>query len=642
MKSITSNTLFERIIREEYNNAKLRHILSNKNLMQEQNLILPKNTSVDPTYKPKPAWTTALRREYKALILLGAKPYQIGIDDDGLELELYQNGKLTDRLRFKSDGVVYSQNQSKDLGFKLNKDGKSINILSDNDNYTDILGTIQKGKHKLNNYVPNPEKAAALKKAEEDKYKEEHPEDTSTIDRIQTVLDYAGIIPVIGDFIDIINAAIYFARGKWFDGILSSIAIVPIIGSATSLGLKTAGKHLRRLFKSKDALSNTDNLQELWKILLDKKILKKDEFAKLGQGFNYIAKRISSSGKQAVSSLPIGASEKTMIMNSLSEMENILYTFEKSADDILIQYGKTGLAKKSLKTNNYSRLIDILSDKPTALADYIGKNADVITQTGKRLSKRRLAKLPGYAVKLVGKIIDKLGYNDRKLKAIADVVAKRFRRDFDDPTLLTALLSANPFQKELLEKLSKTQLGGFIPKAYNAKAWDEDFIQILKTDPDFVKNKTYDQFRDMVIEFSTDPATPNPLYAMYKSEQANQLKAMFSKEMITSAKGWYANLLSKGKWLDVAGSEVEDLFEALGWGNEDEANGWLADYLVDSILNTELGKSFKKFTDWVRDSKYIKGISTVSKDKLGLDNPEYYDPNDYYQKRKKGFQQKSK
>jgi hypothetical protein len=41
------------------------------------------------------------------------------------------------------------------------------------------------------------------------------------LDTLQTVLDFAGLIPVIGDALDAINAIIYFWRGKYFEGFLS-------------------------------------------------------------------------------------------------------------------------------------------------------------------------------------------------------------------------------------------------------------------------------------------------------------------------------------------------------------------------------------------------------------------------------------
>ena len=53
----------------------------------------------------------------------------------------------------------------------------------------------------------------------------------------QTVLDIAGFIPFWGDIIDLINAVIYYIRGKNLEAVLSVIAIIPIVGSVIKLSL---------------------------------------------------------------------------------------------------------------------------------------------------------------------------------------------------------------------------------------------------------------------------------------------------------------------------------------------------------------------------------------------------------------------
>jgi len=74
-----------------------------------------------------------------------------------------------------------------------------------------------------------------------------------TIDTIQSVLDYAGFVPVIGDVMDGINSLIYFIRKKWMDGIFALVAIVPVVGSGISKGLKAlfdwVGRPLANIIK---------------------------------------------------------------------------------------------------------------------------------------------------------------------------------------------------------------------------------------------------------------------------------------------------------------------------------------------------------------------------------------------------------
>jgi hypothetical protein len=64
------------------------------------------------------------------------------------------------------------------------------------------------------------------------------------IDTVQGVLDWAGFIPGIGDLLDGVNALIYMIRKKWFLGVTSLVAVVPVVGSAIAVPFKSAHKLL--------------------------------------------------------------------------------------------------------------------------------------------------------------------------------------------------------------------------------------------------------------------------------------------------------------------------------------------------------------------------------------------------------------
>tara|TARA_R110000824_G_scaffold284128_2_gene472412 strand:- start:24 stop:1118 length:1095 start_codon:yes stop_codon:yes gene_type:complete len=72
------------------------------------------------------------------------------------------------------------------------------------------------------------------------------------IDDVQSVLDYAGFIPGIGDLFDALNATLYLFRKKWILGGLSFVAAVPFVGSiiATPFKIlhKLIGKTLTKIF----------------------------------------------------------------------------------------------------------------------------------------------------------------------------------------------------------------------------------------------------------------------------------------------------------------------------------------------------------------------------------------------------------
>ena len=64
------------------------------------------------------------------------------------------------------------------------------------------------------------------------------------LDKLQTGLDVAGMTPIVGNFVDLINAGISFRRGDVASGLLRASAAVPGIGQAVTLGKlgKTAAK----------------------------------------------------------------------------------------------------------------------------------------------------------------------------------------------------------------------------------------------------------------------------------------------------------------------------------------------------------------------------------------------------------------
>lgn len=94
---------------------------------------------------------------------------------------------------------------------------------------------------------------------------EEQLNEQEWLDKVQTFLDWVGLVPYIGDIVDAINALIYFIRagvdGKFMpnglNGLLSCIAIIPVVGSAISLPLKM-------LFKSIPTGAATRVIKELY------------------------------------------------------------------------------------------------------------------------------------------------------------------------------------------------------------------------------------------------------------------------------------------------------------------------------------------------------------------------------------------
>ncbi len=67
------------------------------------------------------------------------------------------------------------------------------------------------------------------------------PNATEVVDGIQTALDVAGMVPVLGAAPDILNAAISAVRGRWVDAGVSLLSAVPAVGDVVG-GAKMARK----------------------------------------------------------------------------------------------------------------------------------------------------------------------------------------------------------------------------------------------------------------------------------------------------------------------------------------------------------------------------------------------------------------
>ncbi|KAG2882952.1 hypothetical protein PC115_g21794 [Phytophthora cactorum] len=75
------------------------------------------------------------------------------------------------------------------------------------------------------------------------------------LDVTQTVLDVAGMIPVIGEVADLANAGIYAARGDYTNAALSAAAAIPFVGWAAT-GAKFAVKGSKLLSKAGKVIDN--------------------------------------------------------------------------------------------------------------------------------------------------------------------------------------------------------------------------------------------------------------------------------------------------------------------------------------------------------------------------------------------------
>ncbi len=89
------------------------------------------------------------------------------------------------------------------------------------------------------------------------------------LDNLQSALDVVGMIPIIGEPIDLINAGISYGRGNYVEGSLSLAATIPFIGvgaTVTKVAIKTALPNSAPIIKSIGAASKAEMLAKKLKM----------------------------------------------------------------------------------------------------------------------------------------------------------------------------------------------------------------------------------------------------------------------------------------------------------------------------------------------------------------------------------------
>lgn len=196
-----------------------------------------------------------------------------------------------DRLWFYADGTVYSTNTLFRLGYEATKHdtyGDTITLYK----HKNGASSKQKFQHFWEDdtiagivFTKDGQRPALQIGKSKEKYAKRAQHET--LDLLNTVLDWAGFIPGVGDALDVINGVIYYYRckvlkeDKWLDVLFSAIAAIPFIGSNISIGFKTAARsakgnklafQIRHMFKSPSKKA-TAEAERLWELLLDEKVL---------------------------------------------------------------------------------------------------------------------------------------------------------------------------------------------------------------------------------------------------------------------------------------------------------------------------------------------------------------------------------
>ena len=91
------------------------------------------------------------------------------------------------------------------------------------------------------------------------------------MDNLQTTLDVIGLIPVIGNVADGVNAAIHLARGNLKEAALSGLAMIPGYGQAATVvkGARKVAKIAKNVKKGHKVVKHSRKAAKLWRTAID-------------------------------------------------------------------------------------------------------------------------------------------------------------------------------------------------------------------------------------------------------------------------------------------------------------------------------------------------------------------------------------
>jgi hypothetical protein len=508
----------------------------------------------------------------------------------------YEFDTEKDRLRFKDENEVFSTTMASTYGYTIGKlvdrqesgmssdeatrlnpsntmvliihnkkhEIKSLANLSDDD-VVNIIGTIsQDGK-----YITNP-----LYSSEIDSDKR-----PNWLKWTQTGLDYTGWIPVVGDALDIINAAIYFYYGKTFDGVLSLIAAIPGVGQIVMLPLralvKTGGKTIKRVMAFFGKANKTGDWASAFEELAKSGLLTPKQFAELEQGLATVVAK----GKKAATS-PVVPDALKKIINDFAD----------------------SLSKTKLKSVGVVQGKTLFKSVDDALAT---SRAATKANFWRRFNPVKMDFIKKYTF-----------FPTKQVERIAENLIKNFRvKMINNPADLTALIKTSSTgvstnMVNTIHKLAQSKgKGGIIPTNWNPSkgfAAVEDNLKFLKSK---LPAKDYELLADNLIKTGQDGGSV--VWNMYKTSHLNNMKAYANMD------GWYRNLqLQNAKWFDIVSNEMQSMGVDLGVIDESNAEKALFYPIISKLVNEKLPGVADSFRA-IRDNELVQGTMAAGKAILG-------------------------
>lgn len=462
----------------------------------------------------------------------GLKPWK---NRFGNQVFTYDDPKLG-IIDLYDDGSVIIQAQDKETTWTI----VGSNKISVDNNIIDIA------KNKLSkksSTSPKRVKATAREKI-------------SGIDTLQTVLDWLGFIPIFGDILDVVNALIYFAREKWIDGILSLVAVIPLVGSGIKLALKGAidlgggAWKVSKMWK-KAAKGGPDDLINFYRESIKNGSIDKMQLIQIAAKGDEIAKLLTAGNaylkkhEYAVTALGIS---NPIAMKQIDQLIDIL------------QNTVTIPIKKSLfgRIKDVTKLSKVANKGLRAGKFAFNFTANIFTFGGFGVAKN---------------ILKKIGISQREMKYLKDAMDLRFARKLEQSTTLTAaMLKSN----NRLTSAAATSLG--IPPWLRSKSVSD--IQAWMSTVKQTNPKKWKQISNAIAKQSAD--SKNIYYTKFVEDKFQQASNIFRPgtvfvagipEMFSRMMRLDSYRLSNPKNLDIVWNEMQDLAEKLGMDPQDDPNG---------------------------------------------------------------------
>ena len=604
-----------KISRAKKNLAEARKELANKKLLQEFYITkTDKNWSIKEPWTtenaPVDKWLTKLHDAHRAGEDNEVTAFPNGINPHGFEIDT----DTGDRLWIYDDNEIWSTALIKSFGYTYKTGDKHLTIYNEPDahNYLAADGKGEGFACGSLTYNPGTKNWNFIVTAgnAEPGYGDTEQEN-SLWDNFQTALDWVGFLPVIGDFVDAINACIYFVRGKWFDGILSLLAIIPLIGSALKVSIKSIykGVQLRKLTQIVQKAWKGKDSTAIFKELISSGAIHSGNFHLIGDGLDKLNDMIKS-GNMFAKKIP-GIKNSDEVLAKLDDLE----TFMKNARiDVLAKTADDGASVGAAVIRGGKR----------GAAGQVGSGVNALSDAEKILARasRSIAKTLTLNIVPLFKSFSTL--NPKALKNLNRALDQRFVRELAHPDKLAALVKTTTNKttflrlQSLLKKTpSRTGLTGL------EKATE------LSTKLKSLSQSQIDKLaRDMGNVVTSTPGT-HVMHNAYKNDALVNLKAYTSKDMIDPASAWYKQFnFEYKKNIDIIWNEIHDIGEDVGIESRpgvdsfenkvDEADGVVWP-LVKKMLATVMGQknydSTKEIADKFKDNPLTLALAKAGSDK---------------------------